>query len=290
MNITYRLMTSLSFEEAHVLFNRGFENYLMPMNLTIDTFIGRFGNDGLSPVLSIVAFDGATPIGFVIQGIREVDGQKISWNGGTGIVPEYRGKKLGNGLMEAAEKVLREHHVSTATLEALSENKAAIALYEKCGYQVVDDLLFLRGNGILDAQLPDLEGYELQRIPAVQSIGSDLFPSIVPWQTDPSNTPKAGGEVVLITLNGEVQAACLIRKKHVFGKDAEGITLFQVRENGNYDALHKLLANALEYDQSINRSTYNFLKGNGRVVSTLLAQGFENTSISQVFMKKIMNT
>ncbi|GKV54109.1 hypothetical protein NCCP2222_00560 [Sporosarcina sp. NCCP-2222] len=286
MNITYQLMTSLSFEEAHVLFNRGFEGYLMPMNLSLDTFIGRFGNEGLSPALSIVAFDGAKPIGFVLQGIREADGQKISWNGGTGIVPEYRGKKLGNGLMEAAESVLREHHVSTATLEALSENKAAIALYEKCGYQVVDDLLFLRGNGILDAQLPDLEGYELQRIPAVQSIGSNLFPSMVPWQTDSSNTPKAGGEVVLITTNGEVEAACLIRKKQVFGKDAEGITLFQVRENGNDGALSKLLAHALEYDRPITRTTYNFLKGNGRVVSCLLALGFENTSVSQVFMTK----
>lgn len=286
MNITYKLMSSLSFDEAHLLFNRGFEGYMMPMNLPLDTFIGRFGNDGLSPALSIVAFDGAKPIGFVLQGIREVDGQKISWNGGTGIIPEYRGRKLGAALMEEAEKILIEHRVSTATLEALSENKAAIALYEKCGYKIVDDLLFLRSNGIVDAQLPNLEGYELQRIPAVQSIGSDLFPTMVPWQTDPSNTPKAGGEVVLITANGEVQAACLIRKKCVFGKDTESITLFQVRENGNNDALSRLLEHALEYDRPITRTTYNFRNGNGRVVSCLLARGFENTKVSQVFMKK----
>lgn len=287
MNISYKLMSLLSFEEAHVLFNRGFEGYLVPMNLPFDTFLSRFANDGYSPALSIVAYDGKDPIGFVLQGIREVKGQKISWNGGTGIIPEYRGKKLGYSLMEEAEKIIKEHNVSVATLEALSENKPAISLYEKCGYKVEDDLLFLRANEILNSNLPNLDGYEIIRIPATQSIGSDLFSAIVPWQTDASNTPKLGGEAVIILKNGEVQAACLIRKKCVFGNKTESITLFQVKENGNEDALNKLLAHALEYDQSINRTTYNFLKGNGRVVSSLLASGFENTPISQVFMTKI---
>lgn len=286
MNISYKLMSSLSFEEAHVLFNRGFEGYLMPMNLSFDTFVGRFGNDGLSPALSIVAYDAADPIGFVLQGIREVDGQKISWNGGTGIIPEYRGRGLGYPLMKEAEKLLQECNVSVATLEALSENKAAISLYEKCGYKIEDDLLFLRANEVLNSQLPDLAGYEMIRIPAAQLIGSNLFPSLVPWQTDASGTPKLGGEAVLITKNGAVQAACLIRKKSVFGNETEGITLFQVKENGNEDALNKLLAHALEYDQPINRTTYNFLKGNGRVVLSLQDSGFENTPISQVFMMK----
>ncbi|WP_339254484.1 GNAT family N-acetyltransferase [Sporosarcina sp. FSL W8-0480] len=286
MNISYKLMSSLSFEVAHVLFNRGFEGYLMPMNLSFDAFIGRFGNDGLSPALSVVAFDGAEPIGFVLQGIREVDGRKISWNGGTGIIPEYRGKGLGYPLMEEAEKRLMECDVSLATLEALSENKPAISLYEKCGYKIEDDLLFLRANGVLTGRLPDLEGYELIRFSAAQAIGSDLFSGIVPWQTDVSGTPKLGGEVVVIKKNGVVQAACLIRKKSVFGNEAEGITLFQVNENGNEDACTKLLAHALEYDKPINRSTYNFLKGDGRVVSSLVSSGFENTLISQVFMTK----
>ncbi|MEK4715096.1 GNAT family N-acetyltransferase [Sporosarcina psychrophila] len=279
-------MSSLSFKEAHILFNRGFEGYLVPMNLTFDTFVSRFGNDGLSAALSIVAYDGTDPIGFVLQGIREVNGQKISWNGGTGINREYRGRKLGYSLMEEAEKIIKELNVSIATLEALSENKAAISLYEKCGYKVEDDLLFLRANEILDSKLPDLDDYEIIRIPATQSIGSDLFSTIVPWQTDASNTSKLGGEAVMISKNGEVQAACLIRKKRVFGNKTESITLFQVKENGNEDALNKLLAYALEYDQSVNRTTYNFLKGNGCVVSSLLASGFENTPVSQVFMTK----
>lgn len=288
MNISYKLMSSISFEEAHSLFNKGFEGYLLPMNLSFDTFVSRFGNEGLSAALSVVAFDDATPIGFVLQGIREVNGQKVSWNGGTGIIPEYRGKKLGLPLMEEAEKLLRELNVSIATLEALSENKKAISLYEKYGYKIEDDLLFLAANGILIGELPDLTGYEISRIPAFQCIGIDLFPSLVPWQTDPTNGPKLGGEAVLLTKDGKVHAACLIRKKGVFGSEAEGITLFQVIENGKDDVLSILLPHALDYDKPINRTTYNFLTGNGRAVSSLITSGFEKTAVSQVFMTKVI--
>ncbi|WP_053415772.1 GNAT family N-acetyltransferase [Viridibacillus arvi] len=286
MNISYKLLSSVSFQEAHELFNRGFEGYILPMNLSFETFISKFGNESLSPSLSVVAYDGIEPVGFVLQGIREVDGRKVSWNGGTGIIPEYRGKKLGFPLMQEAVKVLLDNNVSIATLEALSENKPAISLYEKCGYNVVDDLLFLSAEGVLDNQLPSLDGYEIQRIPAVHAIGSGLFPAIVPWQTDPSNTPKIGGEVVMITKDEDVQAACLIRKKYVFGNETEGITLFQVSENGDDDVLNALLAYALEYDKPINRTTYNFLKGDGRVISLLTKKGFEETPVSQVFMTK----
>ncbi|MGE7625116.1 GNAT family N-acetyltransferase [Viridibacillus sp. NPDC096237] len=286
MIISFKLMSSISFQEAHELFNRGFEGYLLPMNLPFDTFVSKFGNEGLSPSISIVAYDDVEPVGFVLQGIREVNGQKISWNGGTGIIPEYRGKKLGFFLMQEAEKVLMDKKVSIATLEALSENRPAISLYEKCGYNVIDDLLFLSSNGILEGQLPNINDYEIFRLPAVQAIESDLFPAIVPWQTDASNTPKIGGEAVVITKNGEMQAACLIRKKQVFGNETESITLFQVTENGDENALNTLLAYALEYDKPINRSTYNFLKGNGRTVSLLMEKGFEETPVSQVFMTK----
>lgn len=286
MNISYKLMSSLSFEDAHILFNRGFEGYLLPMNLSFDTFVNRFSNEGLSPELSIVACDGKEPVGFVLQGIREAGGQKIAWNGGTGIIPEYRGRKLGYSLIGEAEKLLIDQNVSIATLESLSENEVAISLYKKCGYRVEDKLLFLRADGTLQRKLPNLQEYRIIRMPATHAIGTDLFPTIVPWQTDASNSPKIGGEVVMISKNEEVQAACLIRKKYTYGKISENITLFQVRENGNDEALNKLLAHALEYDQSIERTTYNFLKGNGRAVSSLHESGFEYTSVSQVFMTK----
>ncbi|MBW9234947.1 GNAT family N-acetyltransferase, partial [Leptospira santarosai] len=117
---------------------------------------------------------------------------------GTGIIPEYRGKGIGALLMKEAEHVLLENEVAISTLEALSENEPAIKLYEKCGYEINDKLLFLSGNGKLIDQLPELENFEIERFPAFHAIGTDLFPSIVPWQHAESMTPKVGGEVVAL--------------------------------------------------------------------------------------------
>lgn len=286
MELTFKKLSSIKFEEAHALFNRGFEGYMVPMNLTLDQFIGRFGNYGLSSNLSIVAFVGDEPIGFVLQGIREEAGQIISWNGGTGIVPEYRGKQVGEKLVRKAEKLLRENNVTIATLEALTENSPAIRLYEKCGYQVIDKLLFLSGKGRLVEKLPELGNYIIERFPAFQASGSGIFPVIVPWQTVTSIVPKVGGEVVVLKKEGELKAACLIRKKAVYGKEAEGITLFQVVVNDKQEEVDLLLAHALEYDKVIERSTYNFVYNDGKVVKSLLGSGFEETPISQVFMTK----
>lgn len=286
MKLSFQSFASLSFHDAHLLFNQGFKDYLVPMNLTFDAFVGRFGNEGLSANLSIVAFDENEPIGFVLQGMREVDGHLISWNGGTGIVPEYRGKKIGAELMREAEKILIENGVTLATLEALTENKPAIKLYEKCGYEIIDHLHFLSSKGVIESALPSLGEYEINRIPAFQLIGSNLFPTIVPWQTDASITPRVGGEAIIISKNDIFKGACLIRKRKVYNKETEGITLFQLKHTGDNEALSLLIEHALEFDQPINRSTYNFAFSDSVVISLLESKGFEQTPVSQVFMTK----
>jgi len=286
MELTFKKLSAMNFEKAHALFNKGFEGYMIPMNLTMDQFVGRFGTEGLSTELSVVAYDGEVPIGFVLQGIREEAGVKISWNGGTGIIPEYRGKLVGNQLIQEAEQILRVHKVQIATLEALSENLPAIRLYEKCGYQIADKLVFLSGKGRLVEELPPLEKYEIERFPAFQIIGSEIFQALVPWQTAAGIVPKVGGEVVLLTKEGILKVACLIRKKAVYGKKDESITLFQLSGNDNAAEIDLLLAYALEYNQDLVRSTYNFINGDGTIVTSLLKSGFEDTPISQVFMTK----
>lgn len=286
MVLTYKKLTALTFAEAQILFNKGFEGYKIPMNLSMEQFLNRFGSEGLSAELSIAAFDGEVPVGFVLQGIREDGGLKISWNGGTGIIPEYRGKQIGYLLIKESEKILVENEVGVATLEALSGNVPAIRLYEKCGYQIDDNLVFLSGKGKLVKELPKLGNYELEYFPAFQAMGSELFPAVVPWQTAPSIVPKVGGEVVLLKKEDAVQAACLIRKRRVYSESTEGITLFQVSGSANPEEIELLLAHALEYDRDLARSTYNFSTGNGTVVNLLHASGFEETPISQVFMTK----
>ncbi|MEI4770547.1 GNAT family N-acetyltransferase [Psychrobacillus sp. FJAT-51614] len=290
--ITFKTMESLSFKVAHELFINGFEGYFIPMKMSLDAFVARMGNEGLSPELSIVMYDEDYPIGFVLQGVREVEGQKIAWNGGTGIIPAYRGKKHGTVLMEKAVDLLKQQNVSIASLEALSVNKPAIKLYENVGYEVIDTLHFLEAEGVLPYK-EDLENeFTIIRIPAFQTVNSGVFPTQVPWQVDPSIMPKVGGEAVIATKNNEVFAACLIRKRHQYGSELEGVTLFQTvlkKENVEGErALQLVLQEGLDFKQPIKRTTYNLLDLNQRTLSFLQNNGFKSTEISQVFMVKIL--
>ncbi|MFC4411404.1 GNAT family N-acetyltransferase [Chungangia koreensis] len=284
--IHFKSLDTLSFKEASELFNKGFEGYSIPMSPPLDAYVARFGNEGLSPECSVVMLEDEKPIGFVLQGIREVDGKKISWNGGTGIIPSHRGKGLGRQLMEGAEQVLREKGVHISTLEALSMNEPAIRLYQSVGYDIEDQLLFLEQEGRIEYSPAAIA---TERFPAFQAIGASIFNPVVPWQIDPANTPKVGGEVLVAKRGNDVIAAVLFRKRQTNGKEIEGITLFQAvaeETDEGLSALKALLAEAMEFTKPVKRTTYNFQIGDGRAVDFLKSVGFKETNISQVFMVK----
>lgn len=284
--IHFKTLDEFTFREASELFNKGFEGYLIPMSPPLDAFVGRFGNEGLSSECSVVMLEDEQPIGFVILGIRDAGDQKISWNGGTGIIPSHRGKGLGRRLMEEAERMLLDKGVEMATLEALSKNEPAIKLYESVGYEIVDHLLFLEQEGAIEETFEEIE---FERFPAFQAIGASIFNSVVPWQIDPSITPRVGGEVAVAKRGTAIIAAVLFRKRQTYGRDIEGITLFQTHAEESEEgmsALRGLLSNVLEFDKPIKRTTYNFRTGDGRAVDYLKRIGFKETDISQVFMVK----
>lgn len=52
--ITFKTMEYLTYKESHELFLHGFEGYFIPMQMSMDAFVSRIGNEGLSPELSII--------------------------------------------------------------------------------------------------------------------------------------------------------------------------------------------------------------------------------------------
>ncbi|MDQ0199600.1 GNAT family N-acetyltransferase [Neobacillus ginsengisoli] len=146
MNITIKKLTDCTINEAVTAWNKGFEGYFVKLEMTPETFFNRLVNEGLSMNHSIIAFDQENPVGIVLNGFRIVDGKKISWNGGTGVATEHRGKGVSKLLMEEILKIYQEEEAEVATLEAIKENERAIRLYEQFGYQVVDSLVYLSGT------------------------------------------------------------------------------------------------------------------------------------------------
>src|SRR5690606_28819443 len=124
--------------------NKGFEGYYFDATTTVDQFTNRMVLEGLSPSLSILAFDCDKPVGLILNGVRMIDGKKVAWNGGTGVAKDYRRNGVGKQLMDATLAIYEEEGVQIATLEAIKQNEKAIKLYENKGYKIVDELVHLQ--------------------------------------------------------------------------------------------------------------------------------------------------
>jgi len=85
---------------------------------------------------SRVAFRDGEPVGLANLGRRGEDG----WVGGIGVVQRARRSGVGGTLMRALHEQARERGVRRVWLEVIVENGGAFALYEKLGYEVVQDV------------------------------------------------------------------------------------------------------------------------------------------------------
>ncbi|PHA02290.1 GNAT family N-acetyltransferase [Bacillus pseudomycoides] len=209
-------LSTLSFAEATNLWNAGFEGYFIEIKMTMDAFLARMAMEELSPSFSLVAFYNGEPVGIILNGIRMMHGKKIAWNGGTGVVSQFRNRGVGRELVRASLELYKKEGVDIATLEAISKNDAAIHLYKKMGYEVIDQLLMLQHTEILEDdvfQLQQSNTYHVKRGTA-QDIHTIQVSSeeIKPWQTEWMSVRK-DGEILTVYDDTNEELAYFLYKK-----------------------------------------------------------------------------
>jgi len=283
-------LSDCSFAEAVQAWNDGFEGYFTDATTNVNAFTYRIGCEGLSLDLSIVAFEGERPVGIVLNGIRTVQGKKIAWNGGTGVASSHRGQGIGRLLMEETLKIYKENEVDLATLEAISENSKAIALYEKIGYQIIDHLILLSQSGPIEIKFRQVNKGNLtiyKGVPLDVS-GISLYNPFTPWQTQALGI-KDGEAIIVYNEKKEAVAFALYKKGFNSEQKHISTTLFQCEvdsENEKSDDIIELLLETIfQPDLDIRRGTFNFSKSNERVVNRLIELGFEKR-LEQVYMVK----
>jgi GNAT superfamily N-acetyltransferase len=165
-----RSARSLAPGERAELFNAAYEGYVMPFHL--DETQLAFMDDAFDIDLdaSRVAFRDGEHVGLANLGIRGEDG----WIGGVGVVASARRSGLGETLMRALHDEARQRGLRRIWLEVIVENTGAFALYEKLGYEVVQDVEVWT----LPAAESDHEGRE---VPAADA-KARLTDRHEPWQ------------------------------------------------------------------------------------------------------------
>jgi GNAT superfamily N-acetyltransferase len=161
---------SVSPGERTALFNAAYEGYLLPFH--IDEQQLAFMDDAFDLDLdaSRIAFREGDPVGLGNIGLRGED----AWIGGVGVVAVARRSGVGETLMRALHEQARERGVRRVWLEVIVENTGAFALYEKLGYEVVQDVEVWT--------LPAADGDHVGREASVAEVSARLPERHEPWQ------------------------------------------------------------------------------------------------------------
>jgi len=291
MNIEVRRLSTRTFDEAVQLWNDGFQGYLVDMTLSLDRYLARLTAEDLLLSRSLVALCDGQPAGFLLNGIRNNAGQKVAWNGGTGVSPEFRGQRVGRALVEAAIQVYKEEEVGHATLEALSGNDAAIALYRKCGYEITERLVILQCAASLPASFLDDRSYLVRSVPAHVVAGLDFYRPDLPWQVQWQSVAAKNGSALIVTDGtGSPVGYALYKRTFTEAGTLAVIALFQCEaKQGRSDASQIVAAALAEVysplEVQCRRTTSNLSESNLLVRNCLEGMGF-STFVEQVHMSR----
>ena len=116
-------------------FDSAFTDYLVPFKLTFEQFENKFVQRlKIDYSASVGAFENDLLVGFVFTSIGEYEGEKFAYNGGTGVIPGFRGKGITLQLYDLLLPLLRENNVKKSVLEVITTNQQAYKQYVKVGF------------------------------------------------------------------------------------------------------------------------------------------------------------
>ncbi len=108
------------------------------LSLSYDLFVQRLTDKlNIKEDVSILSVRGGFIQGFVLHTLNTYHGKWSAYNGGTGVIPEARGKGLTKILYETLIPHLLSISVEQVILEAVKKNKRAIHVYEDIGFEIV---------------------------------------------------------------------------------------------------------------------------------------------------------
>ncbi|SHS15493.1 ribosomal-protein-alanine N-acetyltransferase [Mycobacteroides abscessus subsp. abscessus] len=277
--------------EAVEAWNIGFKGYFFDMTMTTEKFMARMASEGLSDEISVVAYWNDKPVGLIVNGIREFQGELIGWNGGTAVDKDYRGKGIGRRMLEATLDILEEKNVKVSTLEAISENMGAIALYQSLGYDIIDHLECLEKK---EGQIPVVSSniFQMKRV-SLEEVGNlSFYQGKNPWQTHWQSVID-GEALIAEDAFGNAIGYAYFRK--ILSEEGmhTGTTLYQCEadrsRNDQKEIIQALLAEALHTtSDQIRHYVPNLPKLSSSTTHGVLKEmGFEPI-VHLVYMKQIL--
>jgi len=169
-------LENISVARITAAFNEAFSDYIVAMQMTEASTAKKFKQDNIDLSLSPGFFVDGKLCGFIFHGIGKRGGVPVIWNGGTGVVPDQRGKGITNQLYQFILPTLRNKGFDQTVLEVIKGNDPAIHIYEKNGFERTRQLECYKGDVLSDKAV---EGIVFKN---VDKIDWPLFHSFRSWE------------------------------------------------------------------------------------------------------------
>jgi ribosomal protein S18 acetylase RimI-like enzyme len=174
MNLTLQPVVEYGLAETVDLLNRGFADYFVPIQFSLEGLLHMVVHDGVDLGSSRVALRDGGVVGCALMSRR-------GWSSrlaGMALVPEARRQGVGTWLVQRLLEESRERGERRMVLEVIEQNAAGIRLYQGCGFQVVRRLLSYAGPG-RTGKLADLEEVDVRQV--AWAVTAHGLPDL-PWQ------------------------------------------------------------------------------------------------------------
>jgi len=134
--LAYRTLNNVSIETLHEAFQNAFSDYQVEMNLPIETFKQMLQRRGHAPEISIGSFKDNRLVGFVLNGLRNLNGKTTVYDIGTGVIIDYRRQGVTSNMLLNVKEVLKQNQIEQYLLEVIQSNTSALQLYKKEGFKI----------------------------------------------------------------------------------------------------------------------------------------------------------
>ncbi|UII22516.1 GNAT family N-acetyltransferase [Fulvivirga ligni] len=134
--LTIRTFKPSELTEMYLAFLDAFSDYEVPFRLSKEQFVRKFVQKlQIDFSLSVGAFDYDALAGFIFTSVSYYNGKLTAYNGGTGVRPYYRGRKIPAEMISFLIPRFQQKHIKRCILEVLVNNNKAIKSYESIGFE-----------------------------------------------------------------------------------------------------------------------------------------------------------
>lgn len=277
----FKTLANITTDELLSVFNYSFSDYVVPFHLTKEVLISKIAAEKLDMSLSAGAFEDGKLVGFILQSEKVENGEKIIYNGGTGVIPESRGKGLVRKMYDFIIPVLKERNANTLLLEVIEGNQPAFRAYENLGFSVVRRLLCFNGSiqqtkENAEVSIKDLKDFQWELLRSFW----DIEPS---WQGSVFVLdPMPESYITLGAYDGDQLVGYI-----VYGPEAKKIYQFAVDKNYRNRGIGTKLFNAIREKNGEQTIALNNVDDSSESTSKFLSEKLGlNNWLSQFEMKR----